>query len=383
MLGNVFICGEVSNVTYHSKGHIYFTLKDEKAVLSCVMYASNTGSLRFRLSEGMSVVVNGYISVYEGIGRYQLCAKSISFDGQGALSEEFERLKNKLDEMGMFAPEYKRPLPFYVHKIGVVTAPTGAAIRDIINITKRRNPYVQIILYPAIVQGSEAPESIIAGIEALSKTDIDVMIVGRGGGSMEDLWGFNDEKVAEAIFNCPIPVVSAVGHEIDFTIADFVADLRAPTPSAAAEIVVRELDRVQQSIYEYKRKMEKLMDLRVAEAKNRLDALRSRTMLCSPKQKIDRQKLRLSACEDKIKILINNRINDKKYALSVYAEQLKGLSPLDKLSQGYSRLSDENGNTIYDVDKIKVKDTVRIYLKNGMLKAEITEVNKIDAGRKI
>ena len=238
MLNRIYIKGEVSNCKYHTSGHLYFSLKDESGTIACVMFAGQRSGLSFRMQEGQQVIVLGSVSVYERDGRYQVYAKEIVLDGAGLLYEKFVKLKKELEEMGMFAPEYKKPIPKYVRTVGVVTAPTGAAVRDIINITRRRNPYVQILLYPALVQGDGASESVVRGIRALEEAKVDVMIVGRGGGSIEDLWAFNEEKVARAVFECSVPVISAVGHETDTTIIDYVADLRAPTPSAAAELAI-------------------------------------------------------------------------------------------------------------------------------------------------
>ena len=238
MLNRIYIKGEVSNCKYHTSGHLYFSLKDESGTIACVMFAGQRSGLSFRMQEGQQVIVLGSVSVYERDGRYQVYAKEIVLDGAGLLYEKFIKLKKELEEMGMFAPEYKKPIPKYVRTVGVVTAPTGAAVRDIINITRRRNPYVQILLYPALVQGDGASESVVRGIRALEEAKVDVMIVGRGGGSIEDLWAFNEENVARAVFECSVPVISAVGHETDTTIIDYVADLRAPTPSAAAELAI-------------------------------------------------------------------------------------------------------------------------------------------------
>ena len=238
MLNRIYIKGEVSNCKYHTSGHLYFSLKDESGTIACVMFAGQRSGLSFRMQEGQQVIVLGSVSVYERDGRYQVYAKEIVLDGAGLLYEKFIKLKKELEEMGMFATEYKKPIPKYVRTVGVVTAPTGAAVRDIINITRRRNPYVQILLYPALVQGDGASESVVRGIRALEEAKVDVMIVGRGGGSIEDLWAFNEEKVARAVFECSVPVISAVGHETDTTIIDYVADLRAPTPSAAAELAI-------------------------------------------------------------------------------------------------------------------------------------------------
>ena len=255
MLNRIYVKGEVSNVKYHTSGHIYFSLKDESGTIACVMFAGQRSGLSFRMREGQQIIVLGSISVYERDGTYQLYAKEIRLDGAGLLYERFLALKQELEEMGMFAPEYKRPIPPYVRTLGVVTAPTGAAVRDIINITKRRNPYVQIILYPALVQGEGAAESIVKGIRMLEEKKVDVMIVGRGGGSIEDLWAFNEEIVARAVFESTVPVISAVGHETDMTIIDYVADLRAPTPSAAAELAVCEIRKVDEKMENYARKM--------------------------------------------------------------------------------------------------------------------------------
>ncbi|HAF26490.1 MAG TPA: exodeoxyribonuclease VII large subunit, partial [Lachnospiraceae bacterium] len=236
LLKQVCVKGEASNVKYHSSGHLYFTLKDEKAAIACAMFAGKRGGLKFKLEEGQKIVVSGTVDIYEKDGNTRLYAEKITLEGVGELYERFERLKEDLEDRGLFAPEYKRALPKHIKTLGVVTASTGAAVRDIINIAKRRDPGIEILLYPAKVQGEGAAESIEKGIEVLNASRAEIIIVGRGGGSIEDLWAFNEEKVAMAIFNCEKPVISAVGHETDYTIADFVADMRAPTPSAAAEL---------------------------------------------------------------------------------------------------------------------------------------------------
>ena len=238
MLRRIYVSGEVSNCKYHPSGHIYFSLKDAEGTISCVMFAGSRRGLAFPMRDGDNVIVGGSISVYERDGKYQIYAKEITKEGAGLLYEKYLALKAELEEMGMFAPEYKKRIPTYIRRLGIVTAPTGAAVQDIRNISARRNPYVQLILYPALVQGEGAVSSIVNGIRALDALGVDVIIVGRGGGSIEDLWAFNEEEVARAIFECETPVISAVGHQTDTTIADFVADLRAPTPSAAAELAV-------------------------------------------------------------------------------------------------------------------------------------------------
>ena len=237
MLNRIYVKGEVSNCKYHTSGHIYFSLKDESGAIACIMFAGNRNGLGFRMQDGQQVIALGNVTTYERDGKYQLYAKEIILDGAGLLYEKFEALKKELGEMGMFAPEYKQPIPKFAKRIGIVTAPTGAAIRDIINVASRRNPYVQLILYPALVQGDGAAPSIVKGIKMLDNQNVDVMIVGRGGGSIEDLWAFNEEIVVRAIFEAKTPIISAVGHETDTTIADYVADMRAPTPSAAAVLI--------------------------------------------------------------------------------------------------------------------------------------------------
>ena len=268
VLQKVYVKGEVSNCKYHPSGHIYFSLKDETGVLSCVMFAGQRRGLAFRMKNGDKVVAGGSVDVYERDGRYQLYAREITLEGAGALYERFLALKEELEEMGMFAQEYKQPIPHFIHRLGVVTAPTGAAVQDIRNISLRRNPYLQIILYPALVQGEGAADSIVRGIRMLDQAGVDVIIVGRGGGSIEDLWAFNEEKVARAIFECNTPVISAVGHETDFTIADFVADMRAPTPSAAAELAVDDFRQIIRSCQDYQDRLQRSMQ-------NKLDILRA------------------------------------------------------------------------------------------------------------
>ena len=259
MLNRIYVKGEVSNCKYHTSGHIYFSLKDESGTIACIMFAGQRNGLGFRMQDGQQVIVLGSVTTYERDGKYQLYAREIILDGAGLLHERFEALKKELGEMGMFAAEYKQPIPKYAKRIGIVTAPTGAAIRDIMNISARRNPYVQLVLYPALVQGEGAAESIVKGISMLETQSVDVIIVGRGGGSIEDLWAFNEEIVARAIFHCTVPIISAVGHETDTTIADYVADLRAPTPSAAAELAVFEYREVEEAMESMKLRLKKGM----------------------------------------------------------------------------------------------------------------------------
>ena len=287
MLGRIYVKGEVSNCKYHTSGHIYFSLKDETGMIACVMFAGQRGGLAFRMREGQQVIVLGSVNVYERDGRYQLYAKEIILDGAGLLYEKFEKLKQELEEMGMFEQEYKRPIPSFASSVGIVTAPTGAAIRDIIHIASRRNPYVQLYLCPALVQGEDAAESIADGIRRLDAFGVDVIIVGRGGGSIEDLWAFNEEIVARAIFACQTPVISAVGHETDTTIADYVADLRAPTPSAAAELAVYEYDVVRVYLDEAERKLKRALSHVVEEKRNQVMQRAQRLSYLHPQVKLN------------------------------------------------------------------------------------------------
>lgn len=368
--------GEVSNCKYHPSGHIYFTLKDEKGSMACVMFASSRKGLGFRLTEGQQIVVNGTVDVYERDGRYQLYAKQIKLDGAGALYERYEQLKRELEERGMFAEQYKQPIPRYIRTLGVVTASTGAAVRDIINISRRRNPYVQILLYPAIVQGAEAPASIVNGIHALEKRGVDTIIVGRGGGSIEDLWAFNEEIVAQAIFDCGVPVISAVGHETDVTIADFVADLRAPTPSAAAELAVCDVEQLDEKINDYAATLQHLQRRIIQQYRSRCENYAVQLRYVSPVNRIRRKRDTALAYEEQLGRLMERKISDKRHQLALLIEQLKGLSPLDKLNQGYAYVADADGNTLTSVQKVRPGDPVQIYVKDGRINASVEKISR-------
>ena len=368
--------GEVSNCKYHPSGHIYFTLKDEKGSIACVMFASSRKGLGFRLTEGQQIVVNGTVDVYERDGRYQLYAKQIKLDGAGALYERYEQLKRELEERGMFAEQYKQPIPRYIRTLGVVTASTGAAVRDIINISRRRNPYVQILLYPAIVQGAEAPASIVNGIHALEKRGVDTIIVGRGGGSIEDLWAFNEEIVAQAIFDCGVPVISAVGHETDVTIADFVADLRAPTPSAAAELAVCDVEQLDEKINDYAAMLQHLQRRIIQQYRSRCENYAVQLRYVSPVNRIRRKRDTAFSYEEQLGRLMERKISDKRHQLALLIEQLKGLSPLDKLNQGYAYVADADGNTLTSVQKVRPGDPVQIYVKDGRINASVEKISR-------
>lgn len=373
MLQKVRIRGEISNCKYHSSGHIYFTLKDAKSTISCVMFSSDRKGLPFRLSEGQQVIASGSVDVYERDGKYQLYAREIELDGIGALYEKYERLKAELAERGMFAEQYKQPIPRYVRRLGVVTAQTGAAVRDIINIASRRNPYVQIILYPAIVQGEAAVASIINGIHAMERLQVDVVIVGRGGGSIEDLWAFNEEAVAQAVFDCSIPIISAVGHETDVTITDFVADLRAPTPSAAAELAVCDFGRLEEQIAEYAYTMQHLCRRTVQNYRSRLGQYGVRLKYLSPLNTLRMKKTQAVSLEERLQAVMEKRLQESRHRLAIYAEHMKGLSPLDKLSQGYAYVADGSGRKLSSVEQVDLGENIRICLKDGNLLAEVRE----------
>ena len=377
MLNRMFVRGEVSNCKYHTSGHIYFSLKDETGTIACVMFAGNRRGLAFRMKDGDKVVVGGSVNVYERDGRYQLYAKDIKLEGAGILYERFLALKAELEEMGMFASEYKQQIPSYVRRLGGGTAPTGAAIQDIRNISYRRNPYIQIVLYPALVQGEGAKESIAAGIEALDQMNLDLIIVGRGGGSIEDLWAFNEEVVARAIFQCNTPVISAVGHETDTTIADFVADLRAPTPSAAAELAVADIRGILEQIEAYQNRLQYAMQNRILLYRRKVEGYEARWNYLSPQNQIFEKRQRLLEVEERLQNRMKWVLTDRKHRMQMYIQQMKGLSPLDKLNQGFSYVEDESGAAVVRVQQVKVGSKVRIQVSDGALDAQIEGITPI------
>ena len=374
MLSRIYVKGEVSNCKHHSSGHIYFSLKDESGVIACAMFAGSRAGLSFNMKDGQQVIVLGSISVYERDGRYQIYAKEITLDGIGLLYEKYERLKNELAEMGMFAQEYKMPLPPYIKSLGVVTAKTGAVIQDIIQVTARRNPYVEIILYPAKVQGDGASESIAKGIGLLEKKGVDVIIVGRGGGSIEDLWAFNEERVARAIFNCTVPIISAVGHETDTTIADFVADVRASTPSAAAEMAVYEYLAVKNRLVQVESILKNRVYQKIDMKKAELRQLALKLKYGHPRQKLNDKRQYLVDLENAIRISLENHVNSNRHMLSLLIEKFKGLSPLNKLNQGYVYMENEKNVNIKSTSQIRVGEIIDTYLIDGKIKAVVKEV---------
>ena len=371
MLNRIYVKGEISNCKYHTSGHIYFSLKDGSGAIACVMFAGDRRGLSFRMQEGQKVIVLGSISVYERDGKYQLYAKEIILDGEGALYQQYARLKRELEEMGMFAQEYKQPIPVYSRTVGVVTAPTGAAIRDIMNITARRNPCVQLILYPAVVQGEQAASSIAKGIRTLDAYGVDVMIVGRGGGSIEDLWAFNEEEVARAIFACRTPVISAVGHETDTTIADLVADLRAPTPSAAAELAVTDYRQLMSGMELFRNQLADRLEQKISRYRQRLQHEKLRLMYVSPQYKLNARKQYLSELSDRFAQEMDRKLTDRKHRLQLCAGRLDGLSPVRKLSQGYSYTELSDKKALRSITQVQEGDPVLIHVTDGKVRARV------------
>lgn len=379
MLHHISIRGEVSNCKYHSSGHIYFTIKDETGTMNAIMFAGNRRGLIFPMKEGDKVVVTGSVEVYERDGRYQIYARTIELDGAGNLYLKFEALKKELEEMGMFAPEYKQPIPKFAKTIGIVTAPTGAAIQDIRNISSRRNPYVQLILYPSLVQGEGAASSIVNGIHAMERLGVDVIIVGRGGGSIEDLWAFNEEIVARAIFDCPIPIISAVGHQTDWTIADYVADLRAPTPSAAAELAVFDFRQVQEQFMTARQQLQRELVRKLSMTRNRLEQDKMRLKYLSPMNRLNENRRRTMDYEEKLTGHMQNLIRERRHTLSLLAGSLDAHSPAKKLSGGYAFVSNSEGMGLRSVCQVTKKEEVEIHLLDGKIKAKVSEITEYGA----
>lgn len=381
LLAHIYVKGEVSNCKYHSSGHVYFTLKDAAGSMSAVMFSGNRKGLTFPMREGDNVVVLGSIQVYERDGKYQLYAKEILLDGAGQLYQEYERLKKELEEMGMFSKEYKKDIPKFVKKVGIVTASTGAAIQDIRNISHRRNPYVQLILYPALVQGEGAMQSIIKGIHLLDAYGVDVIIVGRGGGSIEDLWAFNEEAVARAIFECQTPIISAVGHETDTTIADYVADLRAPTPSAAAELAVYEIRNFYDNLEGLNYRFRTNMNQAINEEKNHVEHLKMRLQLMGPENKLNEKRQRIAELEVKLQHTMEKSLQQRKQQLSLYAQKLDGVSPLKQMQRGYSFVSDLEGHGLKSISQFQTDASVLIHLTDGTVTAK-TQAIEVWTGEK-
>lgn len=375
-LSGIQVKGEISGCKYHYSGHIYFTLKDAGAAISCVMFSTQRRGLGFTLEDGQSVIVTGRISVFERDGRYQLYAQSIVQDGVGRLYEEYEKLKKRLLSEGLFDEQRKKPIPKFASRIGVVTAETGAVIQDICNVTYRRNPYVQLYLYPAKVQGEGAAQTVIDGICYFEKTDVDTIIIGRGGGSVEDLWCFNDEALARVIADCSKPVISAVGHETDTTISDYAADMRAPTPSAAAELAVYSWREMEIALREYQYDLKQSMDHTLKVRKLELQKYMVLLQHVSPEDVLRQKRLYLAECQDRMHGLMEKRLVETKHRLALYAEEMKGLSPLQKLQSGYTYTADEQGGHIDSVEQLQQGQHLTLTFADGQAGVTVDTINR-------
>ena len=372
-LNFVFVTGEISNLTDHYRsGHIYLSIKDEKSVIRAVMFAGNARNLKFRPTDGMKVICRGRVAVYEPTGQYQLYIEDMQPDGIGALSLAYEQLKKSLAEKGLFAPEHKKKIPPFPNSIGVITSPTGAAVQDIRNILSRRFPSADIIMCPVLVQGENAPAQLIDAVQKLDKYNAcDVIIIGRGGGSIEDLWAFNDENLAYAIYNCKIPVISAVGHETDFTICDFVSDLRAPTPSAAAELAVPDTAELMDYYKSQKQYVSSMATLKLRQKYNALTELKTRLSAVSPQQRIFEYEKSLELCKTKIQHFVQETIKKKTADITKTAAKLEGLNPVKILSRGYS-IVEKDGKAVNSAKMLNNGDEFTLRFSDGEIKAKAT-----------
>ncbi len=378
-LRRISIKGQVSNCKYHSSGHIYFSLKDEGSQISCVMFANaRYDGLKFELEDGQEVVVDGNISVYERGGSYQLYAQEIRLNGIGELYVAYEMLKQKLYEEGLFDHEKKKPIPKNPKKIGVVTARTGAAIHDIISTAKRRNPYVQLILYPAKVQGDGASDTIVAGIKALDQYGVDIIIVGRGGGSIEDLWAFNEEKVARAIYEVQTPIISGTGHEVDTTIADYAADLRAATPTAACELAVPDIREVMEGITNREYTLRTLLKQVVRRYQMKLQQYQITIANFDPRFQLQEQKMHLAELEEQIHAVMKNKMTDYQHKLELYTKELHGLSPTAKLINGFGYIEGSNGKPVTSVKKVMEGDQISLTISDGTIITKAEQIKRMD-----
>lgn len=372
VLSHITIKGEISNFKAHSSGHMYMSLKDETGVIRAVMFRSAAGRLQFRPENGMKVIASGRVSVYERDGQYQLYIEFMQQDGLGDLHIAFEKLKQKLSAEGLFDPKHKKPLPKYPKRIGVITAPTGAAIRDILNILSRRFKYADVVLYPVLVQGENAAMSIAVALKYFNENNAaDVLIVGRGGGSIEDLWAFNEEIVARAIYDSRIPVISAVGHEVDFTISDFVADLRAPTPSAAAELVVPSQEELKDKFNNVYGRLYSCAGRILEKNRLRLRLLTEKPVLKTPERSLDERRLYIDGLYNRFENAYKNILKEKEQALKLNASKLDGLSPLSVLSRGFSVTKDEGGRVVKSVGQVKKGDKISVVVSDGEIKASV------------
>lgn len=371
-LNNVYIKGEISNFKRHYTGHLYFTLKDGDSLIKCVMFKTYTSYLKFEPEDGMSVLILGTVAVYERDGVYQIYAKGMEVDGLGALHVAYEKLKQKLEAQGMFDEKNKKKIPMLPKAIGVVTSKTGSVVKDIINVTTRRFPNVNIKIYPAAVQGAGAAETIVKGIEYFNfAKNVDTIIIARGGGSLEDLWPFNEEITANAIFNSEIPIISAVGHETDFTIADFVADLRAPTPSAAGELAVPDINEVTWKIANIKRSLSTLLNKKTENMRQEYAKLMNSMVFKNPTGDIKRRILNVEGYSRRLESAIKLKNQNAKIALTKVISKLDGISPLKTLSRGYSIVEDVNGKVVKSVNDVKAEDEIKLILNDGTISAKV------------
>ena len=368
----VLVTGEISNLTVHQRsGHIYLSLKDSNSVISAVMFAGNARRLKFRLENGMKVICRGRISVYEPSGRYQLYIEDMQPDGVGALTLAFEQLKKSLAKKGLFDNAHKKPLPKFPKTIGVITSPTGAAVQDITNIIRRRFPSADIVLAPVLVQGESAPEQLVRAVNKFSASKIaDVVIIGRGGGSAEDLWAFNDEQLAYAVYNCETPIISGVGHETDFTVCDFVADVRASTPSAAAELAVPDRQELMSYYFKQKQYISAMLDRKIKTAQLRLENQQRRMSASSPKLKAEQLEKQLSAKSEKLTRFMNIYISDKENKLIAAKGKLDGLNPLNVLNRGYA-IAEKDEKIITSSKQLKDGDDFTVILSDGKINAKV------------
>ncbi|EHA0994734.1 exodeoxyribonuclease VII large subunit [Clostridium perfringens] len=377
ILKNLNVKGEISNLKFHSSGHIYFSLKDENSKVNCIMFKNNAVNLDFRLEEGMKVEIKARLGVYHKEGTYQLYCENIKKAGIGELFEEFHKLKKELSEEGIFDQKYKRALPKFPKRIGIITARTGAAVRDIINVIQRRNKSLDIILYPAKVQGENAADSIIEGIRYFNnEKSVDVIILGRGGGSIEELWAFNNRDLAYEIFNSRIPTVSAVGHEVDFTISDFVSDMRAPTPSAAGELVSPSLKEMINDLLNKKEFLHRAIDRKFLNAKKDVDLLHKGLKGNNPKHIIEKRIKEVNSLEEKLNFLGKRKIDKAKDELIALNSILQTLNPLNTLGRGYSVIMDKEDKVINKVSELKKNDVVKVIMKDGSVNIDIKIINE-------
>lgn len=372
MLRDLWVAGEVSNCKYHHTGHIYFTLKDDKAGINAVMFSKDAMKLSVKLTEGTKIFARVRIALYEKTGAYQAYVSEVEMQGMGTLYEQFEKLKAKLLEEGLFDQAYKKPIPKFPQKVGVITSITGAAIKDILQVAGRRNPNIPVYIYPSHVQGEHAKDEIVASIKkANEEHEVDVIILGRGGGSIEDLWVFNEEAIARAIFASKIPIVSAVGHEVDFTISDFVSDLRAATPSAAAEMVFPAQSEYEELIKKYKETLMYTVKNRIADGYRRLEAITSRPIFTNKSKHFQDLMLEVDALSIQLEKAYQNRIKSAYYLFEDRVNQLEKLSPLATLKRGYGVVASEDGHVIKSADEVEVGDTISIRLAEGSIGAKV------------